>query len=94
MADGKIVLTAALADKFNLHVGEPVTLVTPAKPGSHDKITRTLVLGGIADEMMSAVGYISLDEGSKWANITGFAMNGAYLKVDPAHAAGHQSGVV
>jgi len=87
LGKGKIILTAALADKFHLRVGEPVTLVTPAKPGSHDKITRTLILGGIADEMMSAVGYISLGEGARWANSTGFAMNGAYLRVDPAHAA-------
>lgn len=84
LKNGQVVLTGALANKYNLRVGAPVTMLTPAKPGSHDKITRTVTLGGIADEMMSAVGYIALDEGSKWANITGFAMNGAYIQADPA----------
>ncbi len=91
LGDNKIVLTAALANKYHLRVGDPVTMVTQAKPGSHEKITRTLTLGGIADEMMSAVGYISLDEGSKWANITGFAMNGAYVQVNTSQASAIRS---
>jgi putative ABC transport system permease protein len=86
LRDGHIVLTTALADKFNLHVGDTVTLETPAAPGKRTKTVRTLTLGGTTDEMMSAVGYISLDESQQWLHSAERVYNGVYLKVNPAQA--------
>lgn len=86
LADGHIVLTTALADKFNLHAGDRVTLETPSESGKNKKTTRTLILGGTADELMSAVGYISLDEAERWTNASELLFNGVYLKVDSSQA--------
>jgi putative ABC transport system permease protein len=86
LRDGYIVLTTALADKFNLRVGDTVTLETPAAPGKRTKTVRTLTLSGTTDEMMSAVGYISLDESQQWLHSAERVYNGVYLKVDPAQA--------
>jgi putative ABC transport system permease protein len=84
LQDGHIVLTTALADKLKLRVGDTVTLETPAAPGKHTKTVRTLTLGGTTDEMMSAVGYISLDESQQWLHSAERVYNGVYLKVNPA----------
>jgi putative ABC transport system permease protein len=86
LRDGHIVLTTALADKFNLRVGDTVTLETPAAPGKRTKTVRTLTLGGTTDELMSAVGYISLDESQQWLHSAERVYNGVYLKVNPAQA--------
>jgi putative ABC transport system permease protein len=86
LQDSHIVLTTALADKFNLHVGDTVTLETPSAPGKRTKTVRTLTLGGTTDEMMSAVGYISLDESQQWLHSAERVYNGVYLKVNPAQA--------
>ena len=87
LRDGHIVLTTSLADKFNLRVGDTVTIETPAAPGRRTKTVRTLTLGGTTDEMMSAVGYISLDESQQWLHSAERVYNGVYLKVNPAQAA-------
>jgi putative ABC transport system permease protein len=86
LQNGQIVLTVALADKFKLHVGDPVTVETPSAPGRHTKTLRTLILGGTTDEMMSGVGYVSLDEGQKWAHSAERVFSGVYLKVAPGQA--------
>jgi putative ABC transport system permease protein len=83
LQDGQIVLTVALADKFKLHVGDPVTVETPSAPGRHNKILRTLILGGTTDEMMSGVGYISLDDGQKWVHSAERVFSGVYVQVAP-----------
>ncbi len=83
LADGHVVLTTALADKFNLRVGDRVTLETPSQSGKDKKTTRTLILGGVVDELMSAVGYISMDEAQRWSNTSELLFNGVYLKVNP-----------
>ncbi len=84
LANGHVVLTTALADKFNLHVGDQVTLETPSQTGKDKKTARTLILGGVADELMSAVGYISMDEAQRWSNTSELLFNGVYLRVDPS----------
>jgi putative ABC transport system permease protein len=86
LAEGRIVLTSALADKFNLKVGDRVTVETPSNSGKDKKTTRTLILGGTVDEMMSAVGYISLDEGQRWQNTSELLFDGVYVKADPSRA--------
>jgi putative ABC transport system permease protein len=93
LADGRIVLTSALADKFNLRVGDPVTLETPSDTGKDKKTTRTLILGGRTDELMSAAAYISLDEAQKWAHASELEFNGVYLKLDPAQASAIKSDI-
>ena len=86
LSEGHIVLTQALADKFGLHVGDTITLQTPSNSGKDKKTTRTLILGGTADELMSAVGYISLGEAQRWNKASELLFNSVYLKVDSAQA--------
>lgn len=86
LGDGKLVLTDALAHKFNLRVGDRITLDTPSESPNGKKTTRTLVLGGTTNELMSAVGYISLDEAQHWANNPELLFNGVYLQVTPGQA--------
>jgi putative ABC transport system permease protein len=80
LAQGRIVLTAALADKFKLGVGDKVSVKTLL--GS-----REFTLSGTSDELMSAGAYISLKEAQDWAGAAQETFNGIYLTVDPGRAA-------
>jgi putative ABC transport system permease protein len=91
LGPGEIVLTDALADKFNLRVGDQMTLETPSETPNGKKTTRTLILGGTTNELMSAVGYISLDEAERWSNAPELLFNGVYVQVVPSQAQNIQS---
>jgi putative ABC transport system permease protein len=84
LANGQVVLTTNIAGKLKLHSGGKLTLDTPL--GS-----RQVILGGITDELMSSVGYVSLDAAQTWAGAPVF--NGMYLTADAAQAQAIQSEV-
>jgi putative ABC transport system permease protein len=63
-----------------------VTLETPSESPNGKKTTRTLILGGTTNELMSAVGYISMDEAERWSNAPELLFNGVYVQVTPSEA--------
>jgi putative ABC transport system permease protein len=76
---GRIVLTPAIAGKLGLVVGDSLDLQTPF--GS-----RRLAVGGMVDELMASVGYISLDDVRAWLDAPEPVFNGLYLAADSAEA--------
>ena len=79
LADGKIVLNAAIAKKLEVERGDRVTVDSPL--GDH-----RLIVGDTTTELMSAVAYISIDQVEKWADTAGPLYNIVYVKVDSDRA--------
>jgi putative ABC transport system permease protein len=79
LADGRLVITTGLAKFMNLHEGDRVTLDTPFG-------TEEFILGPTTDEMMNAVGYLSMDEARQRLHAPTVPYNGLYLTVDEAQS--------
>ncbi|MFZ2098168.1 MAG: FtsX-like permease family protein [Anaerolineales bacterium] len=79
LSEGQLILTNGMFNKLGLHQGDQVTLETPF--GQQD-----FSLGPPSEEMMSAVGYISLTELQKRANSPQPIFNGVYLTINNIQA--------
>lgn len=79
LASGHIVLTPIIAEELGLAVGETLTVETPLG-GS------TFTVGGLSDELMASVAYISLTDAYALAGTPVPVFNGLYLAVEPGWA--------
>jgi putative ABC transport system permease protein len=77
LADGRLVIATGLAKILSVSEGDEVTLKTPFG-------TEEFILGPTTDEMMNAVGYISMDEAQERLHAPNIPYNGLYLTVDEA----------
>jgi putative ABC transport system permease protein len=77
LAGGRLILTKAMAKQLKVTVGDSITLTTLA--GS-----KTFVLGGTEDEMMSGAAYLSLDSILSWMGAPAPVFNGVYLTTEPS----------
>jgi putative ABC transport system permease protein len=80
LADGRLVITTGLAKLLDVSEGDRVTLETPF--GAEE-----FILGPTTDEMMNAVGYLSMDEAQERLHAPIVPYNGLYLTVDEAQSA-------
>jgi putative ABC transport system permease protein len=79
LADGRLVITTGLAKLLDLSEGDRVTLETPFG-------TEEFILGPTTDELMNAVGYLSMDEAQVRLHAPAVPYNGLYLTVDGAQS--------
>jgi putative ABC transport system permease protein len=79
MADHRVILTTALANNLDLHVGDPVVITIFSKK-------RDAIVGGTTDEMMTSNAYVDYQTARDWTGGRGLVSYGYYLKVDPAQA--------
>jgi putative ABC transport system permease protein len=79
LADQRVILTAALANNLNLHVGDPITITIFSKK-------REAIVGGTTEEMMTSNAYVDYNTARDWTRGRGRVSYGYYLKVDPARA--------
>jgi putative ABC transport system permease protein len=79
LAGGRLVIATGLAKLLDVSEGDRVTLETPF--GKEE-----FILGPTTDEMMNAVGYLSMDEAQKRLHAPTVPYNGLYLTVDDAQA--------
>ncbi len=79
LADGRLVIANGLAKLLAVAEGDRVTLETPFG-------TEEFILGPTTDEMMNAVGYISMDEAQKRLRAPIYPYNGLYITVDDARS--------
>jgi putative ABC transport system permease protein len=79
LAGGRLVISTGLAKLLNISEGNKVTLETPFG-------TQEFTLGTTTDEMMNAVGYLSMDEAQKRLHAPTVPYNGLYLAVDEAQS--------
>jgi putative ABC transport system permease protein len=79
LADGRLVITTGLAKSLDVSEGDRVTLETPF--GAEE-----FTLGPTTDEMMNAVGYLSMDEAQERLHAPAAPYNGLYLTVDDAQS--------
>ncbi len=77
LADGKLVLTTAIAESLGVKAGDQVDLTTP-------RGSRTLEISSLTNELMGSVGYISLEQANKWTGVPEALFNGVYLTADEA----------
>ena len=77
--DGRLVITTGLANLLDVSDGDRVTLETPF--GMEE-----FILGPTTDEIMNAVGYISMDEAQNRLHAPSIPYNGLYLTVDEAQS--------
>ncbi len=84
LRDGRVVINRVLADKLDVRSGDRLTVATPL--GEH-----TVRIGGVAEELMAAVAYISLDAAEQWVPLPGRLFNGLYMTADPARASALKS---
>ena len=75
LADGRLVIATGLANLLDVSEGDRVTLETPFG-------TEEFILGPPTDEMMNAVGYISMDEAQERLRAPIVPYNGLYISVD------------
>jgi putative ABC transport system permease protein len=79
LADGRLVITTGLARLLAVSEGDRVTLETPYGVDAFR-------LGPTTDEMMNAVGYLSMDEAQARLHAAAVPYNGLYLSVDDAQS--------
>ncbi len=79
LAEGRLVISTGLAKLLNVSEGGRVTLKTPFG-------TEEYILGPTTDEMMNAVGYLSMAEVQARLHTPALPYNGVYLTVDEAQA--------
>jgi putative ABC transport system permease protein len=79
LAGGRLVVATGLAKSLNLSEGALVTLETPFG-------TEEFTLGPTTDEMMNAVGYLSIEEAQQRLHAPAVPYNGLYLAVDGAQS--------
>ena len=77
LADGKLVLTTAIAGSLDVKAGDQVTLSTPQ--GS-----QTLEISSLTSELMGSVAYVSLQQANQWSGLPSSIFNGIYLTADEA----------
>jgi putative ABC transport system permease protein len=77
LAEGRLVITTGLAKLLGISEGNRVILETPF--GMEE-----FILGPTTDEMMNAVGYLSMDEAQERLHAPLVPYNGLYLTVDEA----------
>jgi putative ABC transport system permease protein len=75
LADGQLVISTGLAKGLDLFEGDRVTLETLFG-------TEEFILGPTTDEMMNAVGYLSMDEAQERLHAPIIPYNGLFLTVD------------
>jgi len=75
LTGGRLVITTGLADLLDVSDGDRVTLETPF--GMEE-----FILGPTTDEIMNAVGYLSMDEAQNRLHAPTIPYNGLYLTVD------------
>jgi putative ABC transport system permease protein len=76
MVDDKVILTSALANMLNLKPGDHLTLTVLSKD-------RSVVVGGLADEMMTSNAYVDYNTARNWVAGRGLVSYGYYLKAAP-----------
>lgn len=79
LSDGRLVIATGLAKTLNVSEGDRVSLETPFG-------TEEFILGPTTDEMMNAVGYLSLDEAQARLQSPAIVYNGLYLSADTARS--------
>jgi putative ABC transport system permease protein len=79
LTDGRLVIATGLAKLLDVSEGDRVSLVTPFG-------TEEFILGPSTDEMMNAVGYLSMDEAQKRLHVAAVPYNGLYLAVDESQS--------
>ncbi len=79
LADGRVILTDGMAQKWGLSVGDEVKIGTPF--GS-----KMYAIGGFSREFMTAAAYIAYNELQAQSPLPLEIFNGLYLTVDPAQA--------
>lgn len=79
LADGRLVIASGLAKLLDVSEGERVALETPFG-------TEEFILGPTTDEMMNAVGYLSLEEAQGRLQAPIAPYNGLYLTVNDAQS--------
>ncbi len=75
LADGRLVIVTGLAKLLDVSEGDRVRLETPFG-------TEEFILGPTTDEMMNAVGYLSIGEAQERLHAPTVPYNGLYLTVD------------
>jgi putative ABC transport system permease protein len=79
MANHRVILTTALANILNLHIGDPLTITISSKK-------QEAIIGGTTDEMITSNVYVDYQTARDWTGGRGLVSYGYYLKVDPARA--------
>jgi putative ABC transport system permease protein len=79
LADGRLVIATGLAKLLEVSEGDRVTLETPL--GMEE-----FILGPTTDEMMNAMGYLSMDEAQVRLHSPTVPYNGLYMTVDEAQS--------
>lgn len=79
LSDGQLVIATGLARLLNVSAGDEVTLETPFGK-------EIFILGSTTDEMMNAVGYLSITEAQNRLHTPSIPYNGLYLNVKQAQA--------
>ena len=75
LGDGQLVITTGLANMLGVSEGDRVTLETPF--GNQE-----FMLGSTSDEIMNAVGYLSINEAQERLQTPTIPYNGLYLTID------------
>jgi putative ABC transport system permease protein len=78
-AGHRVILTTALANNLNLHIGDQITITIFSKK-------REAIIGGTTEEMMSSNAYVDYQTARDLTRGHGLVSYGYYLKVDPARA--------
>jgi len=79
LAGGRLVIATGLAKVLGVSEGDRVTLETPFG-------TEEFILGPTTDEMMNAVGYLSIEGAQERLHTLTVPYNGLYLNVDDAQS--------
>ena len=97
--DGGIVIGSELADKLNVKVGDPISIISPSTidlkkigwPGTFKVEGKNYKIAGIFTSGMydydMNLAYVSIPEAQKLAGVTGDVVNGLAVKIDNADEA-------